>query len=933
MALDDLLIHNFSGDAGFHQGPGQAMGGLDASPSRTTTDSWSQNQQPGSDLDLQRSQEAVSLNELLRQHDLTGGSIDSLILQDASYASLAGISPSLLADQPRFGPIRTLMVIDQSMADWRNLVLHAPFDAELLLLDRHSDGVKQISDFLGQQQLTGSRPFDTVAIVSEGSKAKLQLGNGLLESSNLAGYADELRSWGGALKANADILIFGCNVGAGSEGAGFVRQLAELTGADIAASNDLSGGREPGEEMLVEAGDVAIEADISGWGLALSPYLQEPPDSGQLMQGDPSIELDEGNQQNWQLDDGGAAVEIGAMTTEDILPNFGDTTSEITQDIPIVDQEQTNFDIDFPYNGYQSFTAGLTGRLTSIELAQHGGTLNPQQVELAIYNGNDILGSALGIATTSETNDFNWLLGGFIQTYIFSDPISIVSGNVYVFKVTSDSDVGLFGLGSAEGYSDGDFYHSDGRSGDLWFRTKVLPEQSLPPVEPEQSLPPVELVAVGNRPPTYITSPNYINSETYTPDSTDQTAVIPNPDGASFTDQTPVELPPPLGLYPDGASFDAPNSNFTATDTLAPEARNGELNSSDSSPSRATTNGSIPGDRNVSNSNSTFIFSQVSGFSDIDSSALNGVGKGDAQAQKGNSTTMNAIEPPKGNRETINLVEGLKQASQDDLRSWFKRFGLFQTSESMDGVNDNSLQNSKFLPQSINRQLGFDSEISNGLLNALIFGGASLYIINKTNPGLLKQWADSLWGSQTKQKQNGNHANRVIAVFLMRSTTALDRLVAVELHDDAIEILAEEKLLFSLDTAAQRHHASFDNQLKKLCLKLENIGLPTHELLLLDPELQSALSIVEHLGQETKIMKPNRLCDVVEQLSTTELNQLQVWLSKPGSNPLDSHPIKSNLEKRQNELEHQLSREKANVASLIELSLAMGLRQPAISLV
>jgi hypothetical protein len=173
----------------------------------------------------------------------------------------------------------------------------------------------------------------------------------------------------------------------------------------------------------------------------------------------------------------------------------------------------------------------------------------------------------------------------------------------------------------------------------------------------------------------------------------------------------------------------------------------------------------------------------------------------------------------------------------------------------------------------------------------------------------------------------------VIAIFLMRSTASLDRLVAVELHDDAIEILAEEKLLFSLDTAAKRQQASFENQLKTLCLKLENIGLTTHELLLLDPELKSERAIVEHLGRETKIMEPNRLGDVVQQLSRTELDQLQAWLTKPSSNPLDGHPIKSNLQKRQHELGLQLSAEKANVASLIELSLAMGMRQPAMSLV
>ncbi len=301
MALDDLLNQNpFASDAGFHQGSGQASGSFEASPSKTDTGSWSQTQQAGSDLDLHRSQSAVALNELLRQHELTDGAVDSLILQTGDYASLGGSASPLLEEQPSFGPIRTLMVIDQSMADWRNLVVHAPFDAELLLLDRHRDGVQQISDFLGQQQLAGSRPFDTVAIVSEGSKAKLQLGNGSLESSNLADYSEKLRSWGAGLNPDADILIFGCNVGAGSEGAGFVHQLAQLTGADIAASNDRTGQGERGGDMLLEVRDGAIEADVAGLGLALSPYLDELLDSSQLMQASSGLQLADSAQQTWQ---------------------------------------------------------------------------------------------------------------------------------------------------------------------------------------------------------------------------------------------------------------------------------------------------------------------------------------------------------------------------------------------------------------------------------------------------------------------------------------------------------------------------------------------------------------------------------------------------------------------------------------------------------
>uniref|UniRef100_UPI004047FB1E DUF4347 domain-containing protein n=1 Tax=Cyanobium sp. TaxID=2164130 RepID=UPI004047FB1E len=301
MALDDLLNQNpFDGDAGGHQGSGQGSGSFEASPSKTDTTSWSQTQQAGSDLDLDRSQSAVALNELLRQHDLTDGAVDSLILQTDDYASLGGSASPLLAEQPSFGPIRTLMVIDQSVDDWRNLVVHAPFDAELLLLDRQRDGVQQISDFLGQQQLAGSRPFDTVATVSEGSSAKLQLGNGSLERTNLDRYADQLRNWGPALSPDADILIFGCNVGAGSAGASFVQQLAQLTGADIAASDDRTGNSQLGGDLLLEVRQGPIEADAESLATAFSPYLDELLDSSQLMQASSGLQLADSAQQTWQ---------------------------------------------------------------------------------------------------------------------------------------------------------------------------------------------------------------------------------------------------------------------------------------------------------------------------------------------------------------------------------------------------------------------------------------------------------------------------------------------------------------------------------------------------------------------------------------------------------------------------------------------------------
>jgi hypothetical protein len=232
----DHFGQQFSGNEALAgQGSGQSGGSFDSGLPKADGGEWHKPPESGSDLDLKRSQSAVALNELLRQHGLDEGSGNALLLQGHGPPDLGGNQSSSLADLPASQLSRTLMVIDQSIGEWRELVVNAPFDAELLLLDRQKDGVHQISDFLLQQQLSGSRSFDTIAIVSEGASAKLQLGKGRLESSNLSDYTEQLRSWRQALSPDADILIFGCNVGAGGAGAGFVQQLSQLTGAAIEA--------------------------------------------------------------------------------------------------------------------------------------------------------------------------------------------------------------------------------------------------------------------------------------------------------------------------------------------------------------------------------------------------------------------------------------------------------------------------------------------------------------------------------------------------------------------------------------------------------------------------------------------------------------------------------------------------------------------------
>jgi Domain of unknown function (DUF4347) len=102
------------------------------------------------------------------------------------------------------------------------------------------------------QTLSGRSGISSLQIFSHGSDGRLQLGNGFLTASNLASYSQSIASWSSALTPDADLLLYGCNLAESAFGKTFVQQLGLLTGADIAASTDLTGSRALGANWTLE---------------------------------------------------------------------------------------------------------------------------------------------------------------------------------------------------------------------------------------------------------------------------------------------------------------------------------------------------------------------------------------------------------------------------------------------------------------------------------------------------------------------------------------------------------------------------------------------------------------------------------------------------------------------------------------------------------
>ncbi len=156
------------------------------------------------------------------------------------------------------GRSTSVLFIDSGVADAEQLIASSAAGTAVYRLEIGGDAVAQITDVL-----SGMRDLASVQIVSHGKSGGLQLGSSWLDLQTLPSYVAQMKAWGQALAADADILLYGCNVAQDAAGKGFVNLLAQATGADVAASDDLTGSAALGGDWDLEVQTGDIEAAIA----------------------------------------------------------------------------------------------------------------------------------------------------------------------------------------------------------------------------------------------------------------------------------------------------------------------------------------------------------------------------------------------------------------------------------------------------------------------------------------------------------------------------------------------------------------------------------------------------------------------------------------------------------------------------------------------
>jgi hypothetical protein len=170
------------------------------------------------------------------------------------------------------GTRRELVFVDGGVQDAERLAeslrsSDGDRQVEVIVLDPAQDGVAQIS-----AALAGRNGLDAVHIVSHGAAGSIAIGNTLLDAQSLLGHADAISQWGAALDPDADLLIYGCDVASSDAGRFLVEGLAQLTGADVAASTDLTGNLTQGGDWDLEYAVGSVDATPHGYAQAYAWY-------------------------------------------------------------------------------------------------------------------------------------------------------------------------------------------------------------------------------------------------------------------------------------------------------------------------------------------------------------------------------------------------------------------------------------------------------------------------------------------------------------------------------------------------------------------------------------------------------------------------------------------------------------------------------------
>jgi hypothetical protein len=145
-----------------------------------------------------------------------------------------GIRQLIAAEAVITQSLRSVVVIDSQLVT--SIPKGELAGSQIIAIDGNHDVIEQIT-----AALDGLTDIEVVRVISHGSDGKLWFGGQALDASALDAGSARVAGWGRCLAADGEILLYGCRVAETNQGRSFVKELAALTHAKVAASTNVTG--------------------------------------------------------------------------------------------------------------------------------------------------------------------------------------------------------------------------------------------------------------------------------------------------------------------------------------------------------------------------------------------------------------------------------------------------------------------------------------------------------------------------------------------------------------------------------------------------------------------------------------------------------------------------------------------------------------------
>ncbi|MEG4171337.1 MULTISPECIES: DUF4347 domain-containing protein [unclassified Microcoleus] len=335
--------------------------------------------------------------------------------------------------------------IDPQVEDYQSLMAGVTPGTEVVVLDGNKDAIDQITAILALRT-----NIDSIHIISHGSPGSLQLADVRFSLDDIECDRNSLQQWfsprtDSIPNNRPHILLYGCNVAAGETGKTFIKRLSELTGASVAASQNLTGSAAKGGDWFLEVTSGKIATPLvfrpevlAAYSHVLSSFSTATNFSAGLAPTATPLSIGTGDFNG----DGFSDLAVLNLNSRDIsillgtgTGSFGTATNlfnpgnEIPNSIAVRDLNgDSKLDL-----AVANPLSGANGNFISIRLGTGTGTfgnptnfgqgINPRSIAAGDFNGD----SKLDLATAPLSgNNLSILLGD--GTGSFSTPATINTG-------------------------------------------------------------------------------------------------------------------------------------------------------------------------------------------------------------------------------------------------------------------------------------------------------------------------------------------------------------------------------------------------------------------------------------------------------------------------------------------------------------------------